>query len=1272
MHRTLVPIFALGALMVASTLLAQPEKPVCASPDDVTGTCSAPVPDCTANPGHPYCIGMEDMLPGYAGASCTANDVSVVLVGLGVQQDGCVNQSDTVLIDLQATLEANATTRYDIAWFLPLTAAGTGRTGLSQPAYLYPVASTATHGGGLPPYDDADGDFCGEILSVDNPTTFDYPFPVELSCAAVGGGFLAIPRCVVWAQSNGRVCSNISQTGTTNAFNSKCNCAGTTATNIPGPNLQCGVASADPVVAPGTIDPDDPIATIGVMECRDNGDGAAPLGHLIDDSLGPGETATCTVRYRNTATCTPAIAPPYANADQERFQCGTVGFVQFDISYNTDRGTVIGFELFDDDANVVAGEDEVLDDLAGVLRWTPVSNTGLPNGRGIVRPNGDAGVLNFTYQANLDNTGTQNIAFNLSTYWSNAQAIDEDDAFTTRVLQELPCTASLTTTPVTLGFFRADRDGGSGGTEITWVTSTEAGNAGFNLYGKVRGSWVKLNADVIPSQTINSTTPTSYRFATAESEATEFRLEEIDLRGRARPHGSFHAGRSYGDQSDVRAIDWSAVRAELDRVVDRGRGLVRVASDAKTKPNQAASPSNGSGPVDLLVTETGLHRVTYEALLEQGFDFAKVQSVDLALSAGGQQVPIRVVAGKFFAPGSYFEFWGDAADTIYTGTNVYRLEVAKKTGLRIAVESSAPGAGVGPAAYQETVEVATNKFYSLMAPGPDPFVISQMQAFGAQKTYNFPLAVDGLVPGGGPETLHVELWGASDYGGAEDHHVRVLLNGVQVADEIFEGITQKQIDVPVSGLLVEGANTLTIVQPGDLGLPTDTIVLESYGATYPRSPVARDGALRLGAASSVVEVGGLPSANGVVYRLGASGPVFLSGVSFAADGGTFSARFAGDPAGASYVVADSSALRQPGLAPSVVVGDLLSGEARYLVITHPAFENHLGSLVAARQAQGYTVDVVNVGEIYAAYSHGVTDANAIRSYIADAARQRGTELVLLVGGDTYDYRNFVGNSVSFVPSLYAATGDFVRHAPVDPLYADVDGDGVPDLGIGRFPVRTVQELGYIIDKTLTYESKSYQNVASFAADRFDNAGNISFESESDQFLAGMPGDWTATKTYLQKFATAAEARAALTASINAGAALTGYFGHSGPSAWTFSGLFRNVDAINLTNVGSPTVVMQWGCWNTYHVQPQFNTLGHNWLVAGYQGAAAVLGSSTLVEDSHARALSAYLAPLIAQPGVPIGIAVVEAKQQLAARRGGVEDVQLGWSLLGDPALVVTP
>ena len=69
-----------------------------------------------------------------------------------------------------------------------------------------------------------------------------------------------------------------------------------------------------------------------------------------------------------------------------------------------------------------------------------------------------------------------------------------------------------------------------------------------------------------------------------------------------------------------------------------------------------------------------------------------------------------------------------------------------------------------------------------------------------------------------------------------------------------------------------------------------------------------------------------------------------------------------------------------------------------------------------------------------------------------------------------------------------------------------------------------------------------------------------------------------------------------------------------------------------------------------------------------QGAAAVLGASTLTRSSSDRALGELVMSRLSQPGMNLGRALVEAKQELAASNPQMIDVLLGWTLLGDPAL----
>ena len=101
-------------------------------------------------------------------------------------------------------------------------------------------------------------------------------------------------------------------------------------------------------------------------------------------------------------------------------------------------------------------------------------------------------------------------------------------------------------------------------------------------------------------------------------------------------------------------------------------------------------------------------------------------------------------------------------------------------------------------------------------------------------------------------------------------------------------------------------------------------------------------------------------------------------------------------------------------------------------------------------------------------------------------------------------------------------------------------------------------------------------------------------------------------------------------------------------------------------------MVQWGCWNTYYVSPRTETLANALLLSGDRGAAAVLGATTLTEDVAENELGKLLMGRLTETGKPMGLAILEAKQELATSQPGYSDVLLGWNLLGDPALVVEP
>ena len=82
-------------------------------------------------------------------------------------------------------------------------------------------------------------------------------------------------------------------------------------------------------------------------------------------------------------------------------------------------------------------------------------------------------------------------------------------------------------------------------------------------------------------------------------------------------------------------------------------------------------------------------------------------------------------------------------------------------------------------------------------------------------------------------------------------------------------------------------------------------------------------------------------------------------------------------------------------------------------------------------------------------------------------------------------------------------------------------------------------------------------------------------------------------------------------------------------------------------------------------------MADEFLVGSPNGAATVLGASTLTTAEGERALGVELSKRMFTEGLTIGEAVIQAKRAL----GENEDfpaIQFGWQIIGDPALVIDP
>ncbi len=818
-------------------------------------------------------------------------------------------------------------------------------------------------------------------------------------------------------------------------------------------------------------------------------------------------------------------------------------------------------------------------------------------------------------------------------------------------------------TPVTLASFVAEREGGHT-VRFAWTTATETGNVGFHLYVQDGKRLRRINEELIPSRVVDSLDRQSYEYR-AEVKGEVFFIEDVSVFAEARRHGPFALGEEHGVRLADEKVAWPEIGREL-AAFRRAERAGRMADKAASRAVGAPSP-----PLHLEVDRSGIQRVTYEALRAAGLDLAGLAPQSLRLAAAdGTAVPLWA-SSKRLGPGTFIEFVGEALDTVYTDTNVYTLRVASGAARTIPEIGAGPGlVPVVPYSYPETFVLNRPRSYANYAPSEDAWYDTSMLAYRTPKSWEIPFQLDALADPYAAATAELVVWGVTDWPESPDHHLVAEINGVPVADELFDGLAEMRwrFEVP-PGTLREGANTLRFTLPGDTGVDWDMVNFDRLEIAYARRFQAREGRLTFTGSDREYQVTGLQSPDVVVYRADRQGPQRLANVRVEAAVDGYVVTFAGQPRTATYFVSAAGALHAPAI-EMPALGSELVRRADYLVIAHPAFLAGIEPLVAAREARGLAVNLVDVNDLYTAYAGGVFDPHAIAEYVAYAVANLGTRSVLLVGGDTYDYRNYLGrNSISFVPSLYGSTGPYGRFVPSDALYADVDDDGVPDVAIGRLPVRTAAELDLAVAKTLAYEEKDYGRTATFAADRRDGA--LSFKRINQGFMQALPADWTKEAIALDDLDVAA-ARAQLLAAMNRGTALVTFTGHSGPREWTFSGLFNNSHAAALTNEGRPFVAVQWGCWNTYYVDPVNTYLVHSFLFSGDRGAAAVLGAATLTDAGSEELLGRLLTPRLATQGMTLGRALQEAKTELARTHPHLADVLIGWTLMGDPELVVEP
>ena len=737
------------------------------------------------------------------------------------------------------------------------------------------------------------------------------------------------------------------------------------------------------------------------------------------------------------------------------------------------------------------------------------------------------------------------------------------------------------------------------------------------------------------------------------------------------------------DSSCIVAQDSSCTVAQDSSCIVAQDSSCTVAQDLSCIATDAGA-TGGPRPAFLEISRPGLYRVTYAQLAPLGLTSANPHY--LHLFRGTEEVACEWEGDEdaIFEDGESLLFYAEPRFSRWTRSDVYRLAVGDTPGLRMTTRSADPtglpaGAPWVEDVFEENRRYTPDAFTSGIPPGRDGDRWVWDYRTGpltTSVTYPFSLsAVDSTLPA----TLTLWLIGRT----TGDHRWVVHVNGIALGEASWPGQTAvtATFSIPTS-VLRDGSNTLSL-RP----VLTESAWLDAFAVRYARG---------LGPAGSAVTFEGSPSVGAYTVALAASGPyraydvtdplrpVRLTG--FRVDSQRITL---GDPSGGGprrYHVAAEGAIRAPDRVrpPEDLWGFRAAGGATgadYLIITHPAFADALGPLADLRRSQGLTVAVINVLGIYDTYGDGRPDPEAIRRFIADAYATWNPRpvYVLLVGDGSFDPKQYQAESPpTYIPPYLLEVGRDGETA-ADNRYVCVDGDdNLPDLLLGRLPVKSADEARAVVQKIVDYEARplpgGWNASVLMVADDPDWAGN--FPAISDSVAADVTDPFTVTRRYCAGFrsdesdcpdAETTAIHSAILNDWNRGALLVQYTGHSSWQQWAHERFFHLDDLPSLANSRRYPVVAEMTCFTGAFHRPA-PTLDEELVTRPDAGAVATWGPTGLgASAGHQRLAAGFFRAVFSDTVGTVGEATLAGKLNLVGAPVG-SDLLDTFVLLGDPAL----
>lgn len=693
--------------------------------------------------------------------------------------------------------------------------------------------------------------------------------------------------------------------------------------------------------------------------------------------------------------------------------------------------------------------------------------------------------------------------------------------------------------------------------------------------------------------------------------------------------------------------------SRLDLPKDLRKEVASYAAEADSATQRSIVSKPG---IKITIKNEGFYRITREELQAGGFD-VNTNPDSWQLYVEGVQQAIAIGPNA-----SYIEFYGVGNDTPEVDYRVYFLISGDGPGKRISSRSSrlSTSTVVSTGYLQTFYKKDKTNFLDLVINGESENFFGTL-VFPTQTSATFTLSdIDFTAP---TATVSLKLQGYS----STIHNWTVSLNNQPIAVPAWFGkdSTTVNLTLPTS-VLTEGTNTLLFqsIAAGDTGF-FDSILIgfaRKFSATGNQISFYTDN-------NRLARIAGFSTSSVRVFDLtDKNNPIQVTNLSVTPAGAGYGVAI---PAGRPRVyfgVEDSALLKPAAIVANnpALVAD--SPGADLIIIAYKDFLPQAETWANYRRSQGFTVNVVDVAEIYDEFGYGALGWRSVKDFLAYAYNNwpKQPKYVLLIGDGSYDPRNYLGRGFQDYVPVHIVDTIYTETASDDSL-ADFDNDGNTEMAIGRVATGNPAAITTVFNKTVAWENSltptSIQRGALLA---YDAPIGWDFQATSEKIKNVLPVDMPST--LVDRSAT--DSGTTLLTEMNKGKFVVNYAGHGSTNAWaTPNPLFFNSSVVpNLTNANATSIYTSLSCLNGYFHNPtNNNSLAEALTNSANGGAVAVWASSGETTPDVQEIMGLRFFSQLGAGNIPrLGDLIKDAKLSLS---GGL-DVKLSWVLIGDPMLKV--